>query len=73
MDLEYLSGLNVRLCLQGHQPIAAGYAAVHATMKALREGTKPADIQGLPSGELTAAVKRNADYEGWIDELLGGK
>jgi carboxyvinyl-carboxyphosphonate phosphorylmutase len=26
-DLDYLSGLNVRLCLQGHQPIAAGYSA----------------------------------------------
>ena len=72
-DLDYLAGLNVRLCLQGHQPIAAGYQAVYRTMKALREGVKPADIEGLPSSGLTAAVKRNADYERWIDDFLGGK
>ncbi len=72
-DLDYLSGLNVRLCLQGHQPIAAGYRAVHDTMKALRDGTRPADLEGLPSSDLTAAVKRNADYERWIEQFLGGK
>ena len=71
-DLDWLSGLNVRLCLQGHQPIAAGYQAVYATLKALRTGTKPADLEGLPSADLTAAVKRNADYERWIDDFLGG-
>lgn len=70
-DLDWLSGINVRLCLQGHQPIAAACQAVFETMKALREGTKPAELQGLPSPELTAAVKRNADYERWIDEFLG--
>jgi len=73
MDVDYLSTNRVRLCLQGHQPIAAAYRAVHETMKALREGTKPADLQGLPSGELTAAVKHNIDYERWIDSYLGGK
>jgi carboxyvinyl-carboxyphosphonate phosphorylmutase len=72
-DLDYLSSLNVRLCLQGHQPIAAGYQAVHQTMKALRDGTRSADLQGLPSSDLTAAVKRNDDYERWLEEFLGGK
>jgi carboxyvinyl-carboxyphosphonate phosphorylmutase len=71
-DLDYLSSLNVRLCLQGHQPIAAGYQAVHQTMKALRDGTRPADLQGLPSSDLTAAVKHNDDYERWLTEFLGG-
>jgi carboxyvinyl-carboxyphosphonate phosphorylmutase len=70
-DLDWLSGLNVRLCLQGHQPIAAGYQAVYQTMKSLREGAEPKDLKGLPTGELTAAVMRNADYERWIDEFLG--
>ncbi|GAB4237117.1 MAG: isocitrate lyase/PEP mutase family protein [Methyloligellaceae bacterium] len=69
-DLDWLSGLNVRLCLQGHQPIAAGYAAVHETMKALREGVKPKDLKGLPAPELTRAVKRDSDYERWIDAFL---
>ncbi len=70
MDLDYLSANRVRLCLQGHQPIAAAYQAVHSTMKALREGTKPADLQGLPSAELTSAVKRTEEYERWIDKYL---
>jgi carboxyvinyl-carboxyphosphonate phosphorylmutase len=42
-------------------------------MKALRDGTRPADLEGLPSSDLTAAVKRNADYERWIEQFLGGK
>lgn len=73
MDLDLLSANGVRICLQGHQSIAAAYNAVFNTMKSLREGTKASDLDGLPSGELTAAVKRNADYERWIDDYLGGK
>lgn len=73
MDLDYLSANRVRLCLQGHQPIAAGYQAVYQTMKALREGTKPAGLEGLPSSDLTAAVKRDDEYERWIEEFLGAK
>jgi hypothetical protein len=42
-------------------------------MKALRDGTRSADLQGLPSSDLTAAVKRNDDYERWLEEFLGGK
>ena len=72
-DLDYLSGLNVRLCLQGHQPIAAGYEAVRRTLQALRDGTKPKDLDGLPSGDLTKEVTRNTDHERWIDDFLGGK
>lgn len=71
-DLDWLSGLNVRICLQGHQPIAAGYGAVHDTMKALREGVKPSRLEGVPSGEFMNGVTRNADYDRWIDEFLGG-
>lgn len=73
MDLDYLSAQRVHLCLQGHQPIAAGYQAVHQTLKALREGTKPSELTGLPSADLTKAVTRNADYERWIAEFLGGE
>lgn len=72
-DLEYLSGLNVRLCLQGHQPIAAGYKAVHDTMKALRDGTKPKDLAGVPPADFMKTVTRDTVYERWIDDFLGGK
>jgi oxaloacetate decarboxylase len=69
-DLDWLSSLNVRICLQGHQPIAAGYKAVHDVMKALRDGVKPSELEGVPSGDFMKAVTRDADYEGWIDEFL---
>lgn len=72
-DLDWLSDLNVRLCLQGHQPAAAAFQAVYETMTALRGGTAPKDLDGLPSGNLASAVQRNADYERWIDMFLGGK
>lgn len=70
-NLDWLSGLNVRICLQGHQPVAAGYKAVHDTMKALREGTQPKDLAGVPSGDFMKTVTRDSDYERWIDDFLG--
>jgi hypothetical protein len=39
-------------------------------MKALREGTKPASLEGLPSSKLTGAIKRTSGYERWIDKFL---
>src|SRR5262249_44327182 len=39
-DLDYLSSRKVRVALQGHQPFMAAVQAVHATLTALREGTK---------------------------------
>src|SRR3546814_19163812 len=47
LDGDYLSAHGVRVCLQGHQPFAAGVEAVYATLKALREGTAPKDLQGV--------------------------
>lgn len=71
-DLDYLASQRVRLCIQGHQPVMAGYKAVHDTMKALREGTRPAELKGLPASEFKNAVIHNADYDRWIDDFLGG-
>lgn len=69
-DLDYLSARGVRLCLQGHQPFAAGVQAVYATLKALRDGTKPADLEGVASADLVAKVTRDADYKALIEETL---
>lgn len=71
-DLDWLSGLNVRVCLQGHQPLMAAVQAVHDTLKALREGVGPADLKGVASGETMNRVMRNASYDTWIDGFLGG-
>ena len=71
-DLNYLSAKGVRIALQGHQPFAASVQAIHATLKALREGTKPADLKGVASPELMTAVTRGTDYARWTKDFLGG-
>ncbi|MEC9369477.1 MAG: isocitrate lyase/PEP mutase family protein [Pseudomonadota bacterium] len=71
-DLGWLSGLNVRVCLQGHQPFMAAVQAVHDTLKALRDGVKPGDLKGVASGDLMKRVMRDGDYDKWINDYLGG-
>lgn len=70
MDLDYLSGRNVRVCLQGHQPFAAAVQAVHDTLKALRDGTKPSDLTGVASPDLMKQVTKGADYDRWREDFL---
>lgn len=71
-DRAYLAARGVRIALQGHQPIMAAMRAVHDTLKALRDGTKPADLPGLPAPGLTAATTRDRDYKQWTRDFLGG-
>lgn len=73
MDLDYLSAQGAKICLQGHQPFAAAVQAVHNTLKALREGAKPADLQAVASADLLKRVTRDADYQRWTDDFLGAK
>jgi oxaloacetate decarboxylase len=71
-DLAYLAARRVRICLQGHQPIMAAMRAVHETLSALRNGTKPSELTNLPSPELVRTVTRDADYKAWTKDFLGG-
>ncbi|MBP0445893.1 isocitrate lyase/PEP mutase family protein [Roseomonas sp. SSH11] len=71
-DTEWLAAHGVRLALQGHQPFQAAIAALHATMKALRDGTKPSELQGLASAALAKQVTRESDYARWTTDFLGG-
>lgn len=70
MDKDYLASHGVRICLQGHQPFAAAVQAVHATLKALRDGVDPAALPGLPANELMKQVTRGADYDRWTESFL---
>jgi oxaloacetate decarboxylase len=72
-ELDDLSGRRVRIALQGHAPIAAATQAVYDTLKALREGTPPKQLEGLASGELTARVTREADVKARSRDVLGLK
>lgn len=70
---DYLGGLRVRIALQGHAPFAAATQAVYATLKALREGTAPKDLKGLPSSELSGRAMREAEVKARAGSLLGLK
>jgi len=71
--LDYLAGQRVRIALQGHAPIAAAMQAVYETQKALREGTPPKALKGLPSAELANRVTREADVKARSADVLGLK
>ncbi len=69
-DRDYLGRQGVRICLQGHQPFMAAVNAVHETLKALRDGTPPAELANVASGELMRRVTRDADYQSWMEDFL---
>ncbi|MDA9441896.1 oxaloacetate decarboxylase [Bradyrhizobium sp. CCBAU 51745] len=71
--IDYLAGQRVRIALQGHAPIAAAIQAVYDVQRALREGTPPKALKGLPSAELTSRVMREADVKVRSADLLGLK
>ena len=71
-DLGYLAGRKVRVALQGHQPIMAAAQAVHDTMKALRDGVKPAELKGVPDAAFMAGATREADFTALTKAFLGG-
>jgi carboxyvinyl-carboxyphosphonate phosphorylmutase len=71
MDRDYLGSRGVRVCLQGHQPFMAAVRAVHETLKALREGTPPAQLTGVAAAEVMKRATREDDYRRWMREFLG--
>lgn len=72
-DRDWLAARRVRVALQTHAPFSAAVQAVYHTLKALREGTKPSDLQGIASPELMQRVTRAADYRQWTRDFLGGE
>ncbi|RVT95310.1 isocitrate lyase/PEP mutase family protein [Rhodovarius crocodyli] len=70
-DRDYLASRGVRIALQGHLPFQAAIQALHATMKALRDGVAPKDVGGMPDAALGKAVTREADYAAWAKGYLG--
>ncbi len=70
-DLDYLSARNVRICLQGHAPFNAAVNAIHATLKALRDGKPWWELQNIsPPSELLKQATRLADYQAWSTDFL---
>ncbi len=69
-DPDYLAQHGVRISLQGHQPIMAAVQAMYTTLKALRDGSPPSELEGVASAELMKQLTRGARYQAWQDEFL---
>ena len=68
-NLEYLGPMGVRISLQGHQPVMAAIQATYDTLKALREGTSPAEIDAIDK-DLFITLSRVDEFDHWIEEFL---
>ena len=70
-DKKYLASQGVRIALQGHLPFQAAVKAVHDTLKALRDGTPPAELgHQLATAEQLDQFTRRADYDRWTQDFL---
>ena len=72
-DRDYLASQGVRVALQGHKPFMAAVQGVYNTLRALKEGALPADIDGAVSGELLDTLTRNSDYVQASTDFLQNK
>ncbi len=69
-DKDYLASRGVRIALQGHQPFSAAVKAIYDTLKALRDGIRPADLPGIASSDMMGKVTRAGDYNSWTEKFL---
>jgi carboxyvinyl-carboxyphosphonate phosphorylmutase len=70
-DKVYLGSVGVKVALQGHLPFAAAIKATYDTLKALRDGVTPAELQPqLATTEQIDQFTRKADYLKWTTDFL---
>lgn len=69
-DKTYLASRGVRIALQGHAASQAAAQAIHATLKALRDGASPASLTGLPEKGAMARWTREAPYSEAMKRFL---
>ena len=63
-----------RVCFQirGHQTYMAALEAAHRTLLAMREGTPPGELAGLPPRALVMQAERREAFDRFITDFLGG-
>ena len=69
-DHQALAKQRVRICLQGHQPFAAAAQAAYNTLKALRDGVLPADLDGVADGKTMQRWMNNDEYIENVEKYL---
>lgn len=72
-DKEFLGAHGVRIALQGHLPFSAAVNATYEMLRALRDGSPPADIDSVIPTGLLKLLTRDADYQAWMHQYLGQK
>ncbi|MGI9318584.1 MAG: isocitrate lyase/PEP mutase family protein [bacterium] len=70
MDRSALADRGVRISLQGHQPIMAGFEAVYQTLKALRQGARPSDLERVPDKGFIEKFTRTEEFKNWSKLFL---
>ena len=70
--LDYLGSLGVRVALQGHQPIMAAAQAAYSTLKALKDGVQPEQLENVPAGDFMKKYTNDADYRRQMESFLEG-
>ncbi|WP_188410422.1 isocitrate lyase/PEP mutase family protein [Agaricicola taiwanensis] len=69
-DLDYLSGLGVRVALQGHWPLRAAISAIRDTMTALKGNAAYAGSDTAASAALMAELSHDAHYKKATKDFL---
>lgn len=71
-ERDYLARRGVRIALQGHLPFQASVQALHAALKALRDGVAPRDLPGLAPPALMRRLTHEEGYRAAMRDFLGG-
>lgn len=72
VDPRYLAALRVRVYTTGHDAFMATVLALYDTMKAVRDGALPSELQGIAPASLMAKLTRAAEFDAAIKDDLGG-
>jgi carboxyvinyl-carboxyphosphonate phosphorylmutase len=63
VDKDYLASQGVRIALQTHKPIMSAVQATYDTLKALRDGVAPGDIDYFAKPDLMKQLTRADGYD----------
>ena len=69
-DFDYLAAKGVRIALQGHTPFFAAVKTVYDTLKDIRDGAHPEDLEHRLAPEVLNQLTRNEAYQQWIKTYL---
>lgn len=70
MDKSYLASQRVRISLQGHQPFAAAVQAIEDTLRNLRAGVAPADLDRIADKSTMVRLMKQDELDLTVSNFL---